>query len=141
MKIGIGLIAAGCVAAAHGPAALANTPAADLIVEHAKIWTVDESRPEAQAVAVLQGRIVAVGSDADVGAWRGAGTQVVDAQGKRLLPGFNDAHVHFSDGGASLRAVQLNDAASLGEFVRRIAAQAKRMAPGEWLREGEWDET
>lgn len=141
MKPRVWLIAAACLTAAYSPAAPADSPAAELIVEHAKIWTGDKLHPEAQAVAVLQGRIVAVGSDAEVGAWRGAGTQVVDAQGKRLLPGFNDAHVHFSDGGASLRAVQLNDATSLTEFVRRIAAQAKRMAPGEWMREGEWDET
>jgi hypothetical protein len=132
--------------ALQGAAHAANTantasPAADLIIEHARIWTVNPAQPEAQAVAVLDGRIVAVGSDAQAAPWRGARTQVVDAQGKRLLPGFNDAHVHFSDGGLSLRAVQLNDATSLKEFVRRIAEHAKHMAPGEWLREGEWDET
>ena len=122
-------------------AARAEQPAADLIIEHARIWTVDPARPEAEAVAVLNGRIVAVGTDAAVGAWRGRRTTVVNAAGRRLLPGFNDAHVHFSDGGAALAAVQLNDAGSTTEFVRRIGAFARNLPAGQWIREGGWDET
>jgi predicted amidohydrolase YtcJ len=116
-------------------------PAADLIVHHARIWTVDEARPEAEALAVLGERLVAVGSDAEVRAWQGAKTRVIDAGGRRVLPGFNDAHVHFRDGGAALAAVQLNDAPSEAEMVRRIAARAKTLAPGEWVLAGNWDET
>jgi len=116
-------------------------PAADLIVEHARVWTVNPAQPEAQAVAVLNGTIAAVGSDADVAAWRGPQTRVVDAKGKRLVPGFNDAHVHFLDGGSALASVQLNDATSVDEFVRRIGAFAKSSAPGEWILQGNWDET
>jgi predicted amidohydrolase YtcJ len=70
-------------------------PAADLIIANAKIWTVDKSQPTAQAVGVLGERIVAVGGNTDVDAWRGPHTLVIDAGGKLLLPGFNDAHVHF----------------------------------------------
>jgi len=116
-------------------------PAADLIIRHARVWTVNPAQPQAEAVAVLGERIVAVGSDAEVMTWRGVNTRVVDAAGKRLLPGFNDAHVHFSDGGASLDAVQLNDATTKPEFVRRIGDYARRAPKGEWIREGEWDET
>jgi predicted amidohydrolase YtcJ len=116
-------------------------PAADLIIRNARVWTVNVAQPEAAAVAVLNGRIVAVGSEAAVGAWRGPSTRVVDAHGKRLLPGFNDAHVHFLDGGSALAAVQLNDARSNAEFVARIAAFAGKAARGEWLLDGEWDET
>jgi len=137
-SLSLGLLLA---AASGGPAAAGDRPAADLLVQHARIWTVDASRPEAEAVAVLGGRIVAVGSDADLEAWRGPGTRVVDAGGRRLLPGFNDAHVHFSDGGGALAAVQLNDATSAPEFVRRIGEYAKRLKPGQWLRAGNWDET
>ncbi len=126
---------------ASAGAAAATAPAADLIVRHAKVWTVNASQPEAQGVAVLNGRIVAVGSDADVLAWRGPHTRVVDAAGKRLLPGFNDAHVHFADGGASLAAVQLNDAGSLAEFVKRIGEYAALQPKGGWIRAGDWDET
>jgi predicted amidohydrolase YtcJ len=128
-------------AASAAPAANDSRPAADLIVRNARIWTVNPAQPQADAVAVLQGRITAVGPDAAVMSWRGPGTHVVDAKGGRLLPGFNDAHVHFSDGGASLAAVQLTDATSIKEFVKRIADHASHAPKGEWIRNGEWDET
>lgn len=101
-----------------------SKPAADLIVTNAKIWTVDKSQPTAQAVAVLGDRIVAVGSIADVDAWRGLHTQVIDGGGKLLLPGFNDAHVHFVSGGMQLDEVQLKDVTSPEEFARRIGERA-----------------
>jgi predicted amidohydrolase YtcJ len=116
-------------------------PAADLIITNAKVWTVDKDRPAAQAVAVLGDRIVAVGANAEVETWRGPGTKVMDAGGKLLLPGFNDAHVHWVSGGSQLDAVQLTDAASPEEFRRRIGERAKKTARGEWIVGGDWDET
>jgi predicted amidohydrolase YtcJ len=118
-----------------------SKPAADLIVRNAKVWTVDKDHPTAQAVAVLGDRIVAVGSNADVEAWHGARTRTIDASGKLLLPGFNDSHVHFVDGGLSLDSVQLNDATSATEFARRIGEQARKTPKGEWVTSGDWDET
>ena len=116
-------------------------PSADLIIRNANVWTVDSTHPTAEAVAVLGDRIVSVGSNAEVERWRGTETEVMDAGGKLLLPGFNDAHVHFVDGGAQLDNVQLNDATSAEEFVRRIAEQAKKTPKGEWIVGGDWDET
>jgi predicted amidohydrolase YtcJ len=116
-------------------------PAADLIIRNAKIWTVDRSRPEAEAVAILGDRIVALGSNQDVDAWRGPNTKTIDGAGKRLLPGFDDAHVHFMSGGAQLDNVELNDATSPQEFARRIADRAAKTPKGEWLQGGDWDET
>jgi predicted amidohydrolase YtcJ len=118
-----------------------SKPAADLIVHNAKVWTVDKERPTAQAVAVLGDRIVAVGSSAEVEAWHGPQTRTIDASGKLLLPGFNDSHVHFVDGGLSLDSVQLNDATSAAEFARRIGEQARKTPTGEWVTSGDWDET
>ncbi len=121
---------------------LAQTkPAADTVIQNAHIWTVDSNLPEGEAVAVLGDRIVAVGSNQQVDVWRGPHTHVVDASGKRLLPGFNDAHVHFTDGGAQLDSVELNDATSAQEFARRIRERAAKTAKGEWLLGGDWDET
>jgi len=137
----VALSAFGAPAPNAAPAPGNSRPAADLIIRNARIWTVNPQQPEAEAVAVLNGRIAAVGSDTAVMQWRGARTRTVDAQGQRLLPGFNDAHVHFSDGGASLGAVQLTDVTSLKEFVRRIADYAAHAPKGEWIRNGEWDET
>jgi len=118
-----------------------DKPAADLIIQNARIWTVDSSRPDAEAVAIFGDRIVAVGSNAQIDIWRGPHTRVVDAAGKRLLPGFNDAHVHFTDGGSQLDNVQLNDATSAQEFARRIGERAAKTAKGDWLLGGDWDET
>src|ERR1700693_4224097 len=96
-----------------------SRPEADLIISNAKVWTVDKSLPMAQAVAVLGDRIVAVGSSTDIASWHGPHTHLIDAGGKLLLPGFNDAHVHFVSGGMQLDNIQLNDATTPEEIARR----------------------
>jgi predicted amidohydrolase YtcJ len=129
-----------CLFSAIGVSAQSK-PAADLIITNAKVWTVDRAHPTAQAVAVFGERIVAVGPNAEVDAWHGPNTRVIDAAGRLLLPGFNDAHVHFVSGGMQLDSVQLNDATSPQEFVRRIGEKAKKTPKGDWLLGGDWDET
>ncbi len=124
-----------------GPALAQSKPTADLIVTNAKVWTVDKVNPGAEAVAILGDRIIAVGSNDDVAMLRGPATKVIDASGKLLLPGFNDAHVHFVSGGRSLDAVQLNDATSLEEFKRRVQERVRMTPKGEWIESGDWDET
>ncbi|MBV8205977.1 MAG: amidohydrolase [Acidobacteria bacterium] len=114
-------------------------PEAELVVTNARIWTVDSNHPTADAVAVIGDRIVAVGSAADIDAWRGSETRVIDAGGKLLMPGFNDAHVHFIDGGMQLDSVDLRDAPTPEEFRDRIARRAARY-PDEWVTGGDWDE-
>jgi predicted amidohydrolase YtcJ len=116
-------------------------PSATLIVTNGAVYTVDKQRPKAEAVAVIGDRIVAVGSRAEIDLWRGPQTKVIDAGGKLLLPGFNDAHVHFIQGGAQLDQVDLVDAATQEEFSKRIAAQVARAPKGEWILGGRWDET
>src|SRR5947209_4698123 len=115
-------------------------PAAELIVTNAKVHSMDANRPQAEAFAAIGERIVAVGSSAEIDAWRGAETMVIDAAGKLVLPGFNDAHVHFMDGSAGLFNVELKDANSPEEFARRIGEQAKKSAKGEWILGGDWDD-
>jgi predicted amidohydrolase YtcJ len=116
-------------------------PSATLIVTNAAVYTVDKQHPKAEAVAVIGDRIVGVGSRVDIDLWRGPQTKVIDAGGKLLLPGFNDAHVHFIQGGAQLVQVDLVDAATPEEFTKRIAAQMKKTPKGEWILGGRWDET
>ena len=120
---------------------VAQSRSADLVITNAKVVTEDKVLPTAQAVAVLGDRIVAVGSNADIEAWRGSKTRAIDAAGKLLLPGFDDAHVHFVSGGLQLDNVELNDATSAEEFARRIGARAKITPKGEWIVGGDWDET
>lgn len=126
--------------AASAPALADSRPAADLIVTHARVWTNDPARPEAEAFAVLGERIVAVGSNDEIAAWRGPATRALDAGGRRVLPGFDDAHVHLVDGSQRLTQVKLKDADSPAEFARRIAAQARALPAGEWILGGDWDD-
>ena len=117
------------------------TPAATLIITNAAIYTVDKQHPKAEAVAVIRDRIVALGSRTEIDSWRGAQTTVIDTGGKLVLPGFNDAHVHFIQGGEQLNQVNLTDAANPQEFAKRIAAQVSKTPKGEWVLGGRWDET
>ncbi len=114
---------------------------ADLIVTNAKVWTVDERRPLAEAVAVRGDRILAVGSAEQVLAHRGKKTTVIDAAGKLLLPGFNDAHLHFRSGGVALLQVVLDGCRTPEEVQRRVAARVAEVAPGEWVTGRGWDHT
>ncbi|HWQ56322.1 MAG TPA: amidohydrolase, partial [Bryobacteraceae bacterium] len=114
-------------------------PSADLILLNGKIWTVNPAQPQAEAVAVRAGRIAAVGSTDEIRRWAGPATQVIDLGGKLVVPGFNDAHVHFCSGGSSLASVQLRDARSQAEFRDRIRAFAEKQRAGRWITGGEWD--
>ncbi len=112
---------------------------ADLIVVNAKVRTMDASKPSAEAVAVLDNKIIAVGSNEEIRALVGAKTQAIDAGGKLLLPGFNDSHVHFLDGGLQLSSVDLRDAKSPAEFAERIKKFAAKLPKGRWILGGTWD--
>ncbi len=119
--------------------ASAQTLKADLIVTNANVRTMDKSNPTAQAFAVLSGRIVAVGNSAEIKQLAGPQTKTMDAGGKLVLPGFNDAHVHFLDGGAGLSSVDLRDAKTPAEFVERIKNFAAKLPKGRWIQNGNWD--
>ncbi len=122
-------------------AAFAQTrPAADLVITNGKLYTVDPARPHAEALAVIGDRIVAVGSVADIDTLRGPNTKVIDARGRLVMPGFDDAHVHFISGGLQLDSVDLKDAPTPAEFARRIGERAKITPKGEWITGGDWDE-
>lgn len=112
---------------------------ADLVIIHARVWTVDRAHPEAEALAIVADRITAVGSTTEIQTWVGSRTVVVDAHGKTVLPGFIDAHVHFSSGGAEINGVQLRDAVTPQEFARRIGELTKKVSKSEWITGGTWD--
>ena len=118
-------------------ALLAQSPT--LVLTNGKIWTGSQAQPQAEAVACLNGRIVAVGSSAEVLRSAGPRTEIIDLGGKLVVPGFNDAHVHFYDGGSNLSGVQLRDAKSEAEFRERIRRFAAQLPKGRWILGGEWD--
>lgn len=111
----------------------------DLVLVDGRIWTENPQQPEAEAVAIAGNRIVSVGSSANIRKLAGPATKVVALDGKRVVPGFNDSHVHFTDGGAGLASVQLRDARSQSEFRERISAFALTQPKGAWILNGEWD--
>ncbi len=122
---------------------------ADLVLMHGKIWTGEpasapgtESGPAkiAQAVAIANGRFLAVGSDTEIQDSIGSNTRVVDLKGRLAVPGMIDSHTHFIIGGFQLLSIDLKDARSEEEFARRIGERAKSLAPGRWMLGGNWDE-
>ncbi len=112
---------------------------ADLVIINATVRTLDKAIPKAEAVAIYGNKIAAVGSTKEIRALAGKKTRVIDAKGKLVLPGFNDSHVHFLDGGYSLSNVDLRDAKSPEEFARRIGEFAKKIPKGQWILGGDWD--
>ena len=93
---------------------------ADIVLTHARIYTVNPKQAWAEALAVRGGKIVAVGTESEISAYRGASTQVVDAGGRLVLPGFTDCHVHFVDGSIGLTQVDLNGANTVAEIQKRV---------------------
>jgi predicted amidohydrolase YtcJ len=126
----------GLLAAVSAPA---QTP--DLILIHGKILTVDAKDSIAQAVAIRQGKIVAVGSDQDILQLAGPKAKVIDLHGSTATPGLMDSHAHLATGGLEeLYSVELSDAGTVDEVVRRVQAGVAKLKPGEWLTGAGWDE-
>lgn len=117
----------------------AALPVADLVLVHGKVWTGASALPEAEAVAISGTKILAVGSSEAMLKLAAPGARIVELHGRRVLPGFNDAHVHVTWGGEQLVGVHLTDAASQGEFRERIAAFARKAPKGAWIANGSWD--
>src|SRR5690606_31392944 len=97
-----------------------EAPGASLVVRDARIWTGNPETPWVEAIASDGERIVAVGSNSEIESFIGDGTEVIAVPGSMLVPGMIDTHVHFITGGSGLASVQLRDAATREEFVKRI---------------------
>jgi predicted amidohydrolase YtcJ len=130
-------------------AALASAPSrssaqrrrtVSLLLVNGKVFTADARGTLAEAVAVEGERIVAVGSTREIEAQFTA-ARTVDLKGKLVTPGFNDAHIHFLQGGRALMLVNLNGAKSLAEAKQRVAARVGEVQPGTWILGRGWDHT
>ena len=122
--------------------AMADDPGrADLVLVNGKVITVDPRDRVAQAVAVRAGSIVAVGSDAEVRAWIGPSTRIVDLRGRTATPGLIDSHCHF-DGTDLLFELDLSypTVKSVADVVAKVRERAAATKPGEWIRGRGWDE-
>ncbi len=124
-----------------GSAKAQNAPLqpADLVIVNAKVWTgAKPSSPEPTALAVTGDSIVAVGTDAQVRSRVGDKTKVIDAGGRRLIPGITDSHTHLVSGGFQLARLALRDVRSREEFIQAVQAEVKKKSKGEWVIGGRW---
>jgi predicted amidohydrolase YtcJ len=145
MKLEIGFVqrfAVLCVLATTGACgndkATDAAVAADLVLRHGYVYTVDAERSVAEAVAVSGGRIVYVGSDAGVADLIGTDTRVIDLQGRMLMPGFQDSHVHPIGGGIEAAACDLNGLRGLPEYRSTILEYATNNPDVPWILGGGW---
>ena len=112
---------------------------ATLVVRDARVWTGRADLPWAEAVAISDDRILAVGSNSEMETLTDDETRIIEGTGRLVTPGFIDSHVHFISGGFNLSSVQLRDAPSPQVFIDRIAEFARDLEPGVWILGGDWD--
>ena len=125
-----------------GSTCFAQSPP-DLLLLHGHILTVDARDSVAQALAIRQGVIVRVGTDAEVLEFAGKtkGIRTIDLHGRTATPGLIDTHAHIADGGvAELYGVKLSDTASISDVLDRVKAKVALVKPGEWVTGSGWDE-
>ena len=132
------LALASAVGVGAGEQSPARPEAADLVLRGGRVWP-GKGLPEGTAIAIKGERVVAVGSDAAVRDRVGAGTRVVELKGRLVLPGFNDSHVHFLEGGFGELSVDLRDARDEADLASRVGAYARTLPEGAWIQNGNWD--
>jgi len=113
---------------------------ADLVLIDGNVLTLCSSQPSAEAVAIKEDRIVKVGTSDEIRRWIGDDTKVIDLQGRTVVPGFIDSHIHVGDFGRFLTWVNLNDAGSIQEVQRRIRERAQQISKGRWIIGNGWNQ-
>jgi len=118
------------------------TPDPDIVLVNAKVTTLDRTNPAAEAVAIRDGRIASVGREREVAATAGGETRIIDAGGRRLIPGLNDSHTHLIRGGLNYNMeLRWDGVPSLADALRMLKEQARRTPPPQWVRVvGGWTE-
>ena len=125
---------------ALAPAVLEAQGFADLVITNGRIYTVDNARPEASALAVRGGRVQFVGSAAEAKALTGPSTLVIDLHGATVIPGIIDAHAHLLGLGNTLQRVNVAGSKSYEEVISRVQVWAKDVKPGTWIQGRGWDQ-
>ncbi|MGD0647611.1 MAG: amidohydrolase [Acidobacteriaceae bacterium] len=134
------MLVGACLAGSAARAQTVGVGGADVVLVGGKVWTGVASDPVTQAVAIQGTHILATGTSAAMLKLAVPGAKIIPLNGRLVLPGFNDAHVHIQIGGANLVGVHLTDCKSQAEFRERIAAYAKTIPKGKWILNGSWDE-
>lgn len=111
---------------------------ATMIISGGDIYTVDSSQPKVEAVAVIDGRIIAIGNEEEIKALADENTEMIDASGSFVMPGFIEGHGHFSGLGKSLQELNLLKTTSWDEIVELVEEQVRDAQPGEWITGRGW---
>ena len=136
-----GAVWAGCTPTNNGQADTPSSGEADQVVTNGNIYTIDDTTPRSQAFAIKNGRFLAVGSNSDINNLIGPGTQVIDAAGMTVVPGFIDAHNHpFYSGTKHLKQVNL-DIRTIEGIKSALAERAQNTPPGQWVEGFLYDDT
>lgn len=121
------------------PSIFSQTLKADLVIINANVRTIDKAKPRAEAIAVAKNKISAVGTNQEIRAFIGENTKIIDANSKLVLPGFNDAHVHFMGMGNQFFSINLRDAKTPQEVVEQIKFYVQFLPKGQWILGGGWN--
>lgn len=130
------LLLLGALCALAGSAVAKKLPSqapADTVVVHAKIYTLNSRQPWAEALAIREGKILAIGTARQIEPFRGPSTQVIDAQGHLVLPGFTDCHIHFMGGSMSLLGINLDEAKTVAEIQKMVKEFAAAHPGAPWI--------
>jgi hypothetical protein len=112
---------------------VSTSGSADVVVLHARVYTVDKNHPWVEAIAIRDGKILAAGTEQSIAKLKGANTKIVDAGGRVVLPGFTDCHVHFMSGSEALTGVILDDAKTVEEYQKRVKEYADSHRDAAWI--------
>ena len=137
---GIGFALLAFLLAACGGKSEDSMQTASLVLVHGRIHTLDPAVPDATALAVIGDRIAKVASDKEINSLVGPGTRKIDLEGRTVIPGLIDAHLHLMGLGRSVEELDLRGIASPEEAVRRVSEAASRAAPGIWILGRGWDQ-
>ena len=118
-----------------------QTEKADLVIKNGKVFTANDARPWAEAVACKSGKIIAVGKGLDINRFIGPATRVLDVHGRLVIPGLIDAHTHFSSGGRSLISLSFRGINTIAKVQEMVTAKIKELPPGALVSGSEYDHT
>lgn len=136
--VAVAALALAIVPAAAGAHGLAAQQTADLVLRGGRVVTLNDARPDAEAIAVVGDRIAAVGTNAEIAGWIGSSTRVIDLDGRLAIPGLIEGHGHFMGIGRARMILDLTTARSWQEIVDMVAGAAARAGPGEWIEGRGW---
>jgi len=111
-----------------------------LVVLNANVVTLNQKQPKAEAIAIQNGRIVAVGSNKEIRKYIGKKTRVIDAKSKTIVPGFVDCHVHMTGFGQFLQTLNLRNVESVKEMHQKLREYVQKNSEKAWILGGRWDQ-